>query len=860
MARVQQQGKSMPFLSESKWWYFPVVADGDILPVGAKELRIGDEVIYVKNVTWIKNGEAELEPTCTDCVQSDYYCHVFGDCCGPVPNAKTDQSKRLHFQVKHASCIRINFLKPGYYWMINTCASDFDGDNRIKLKCENSTDHVLQSYAVFKAGWLPFKNIFCARCHSLRNDQVTLIKPLIFCPGLREELHSSVREAVAAGNIPTNCSLLFKNPDPNAVNEQQPILRQCAEDWDHELVTEIRPKTSPVALFITTQARLPVITNVLSPICKACQQILNPIITFNDSRALAYKNYYCIECFNAGLKVDEDQLFCLLVKKNPYSRYKLGLKILLDFSLTDGLRYQTLDNTFTPIVSIDSECTADEIFDHNLYMCTSEACLLGYERDGKLCRLNTEIYFMEVNIEIELRFLFPTDQYETPITLPGVNLCSDHRKHRPLQQVGDIKKLENDKYEMIVKYLYSERKLYSINETLGWKLINESRNYIGCVFEGFEYFFIEETLTTYDINPRTVCAAEPIYTHLPETADMKSVERFSVEMEAETGRLVLHNITARYGRGIIVASRTCHTPLTDCIRKRYGNSTTKCVIRPGINTESDLSRLFSHIVPISSSLSILSLGFTIIVFILFAELRNIPGLLLMNLCVALLIALVLQLTTTTVNHSDVCIYVSALKHYLWLVVFVSMSSIAVKMGLAFTTFKRDFNEKTAFCLYLLSVWFIPLLIVVPLITCEFTGSLAIYGRLGICWISNKQVMLYGFVLPISFLVLINYILFAAIIWGIRMSMMKGSSLSHMHTQFRIIGRVSIVLGLTWIVGFVAIAVDHLIVWFIFDVINSMQGVFIAVAFACNKRVLSLFKQRFQKPPNEMSTVKTMSRK
>ena len=48
------------------------------------------------------------------------------------------------------------------------------------------------------------------------------------------------------------------------------------------------------------------------------------------------------------------------------------------------------------------------------------------------------------------------------------------------------------------------------------------------------------------------------------------------------------------------------------------------------------------------------------------------------------------------------------------------------------------------------------------------------------------------------------------------------------------------MGLTWITGLAAGFVDLEPVWYVFVGLNTLQGLFIFVAFTCNKKVFFFF--------------------
>ena len=54
-------------------------------------------------------------------------------------------------------------------------------------------------------------------------------------------------------------------------------------------------------------------------------------------------------------------------------------------------------------------------------------------------------------------------------------------------------------------------------------------------------------------------------------------------------------------------------------------------------------------------------------------------------------------------------------------------------------------------------------------------------------------------------------------------------------------QMSTLLGFTWVFGFVAAFANVTALWYIFIILNSLQGVYIFIAFICNKRVFELWR-------------------
>ena len=56
-------------------------------------------------------------------------------------------------------------------------------------------------------------------------------------------------------------------------------------------------------------------------------------------------------------------------------------------------------------------------------------------------------------------------------------------------------------------------------------------------------------------------------------------------------------------------------------------------------------------------------------------------------------------------------------------------------------------------------------------------------------------------------------------------------------------KLASIMGLTWVFGFVASATHFEVIRYLFVIFNSLQGLFICLAFVCNRKVFRLLKQR-----------------
>lgn len=65
-------------------------------------------------------------------------------------------------------------------------------------------------------------------------------------------------------------------------------------------------------------------------------------------------------------------------------------------------------------------------------------------------------------------------------------------------------------------------------------------------------------------------------------------------------------------------------------------------------------------------------------------------------------------------------------------------------------------------------------------------------------------------------------------------------------DYRLYWRLSTIMGLTWLTGVVASFVDNDILWYLFVILNTLQGLFIFIAFGCKRSKLSVFEPMLRK--------------
>lgn len=254
------------------------------------------------------------------------------------------------------------------------------------------------------------------------------------------------------------------------------------------------------------------------------------------------------------------------------------------------------------------------------------------------------------------------------------------------------------------------------------------------------------------------------------------------------------------------------------------------------------------------------LTITIVTYLIFKELRTLPGLNLLGLMTASIccnFSLLLGLMNTV--GSVACQVGAIFIHYYTLANLAWMTSIAFDAYLAFggsrrrifTHFRSNYPRGKRYLLYSTFAWGMPGALVgmgILFDLCECGPFPVWYGRYISCWINDPYGFLYLFTIPASLILLSNYVLFVLAVTGIKSSQFGGSSAkldnkynsANAKKDIAVYIKLLTTTGFGWVFGYIAAFSEITALWSFFLILVSLQGVFIFLAFFCNRRVLELF--------------------
>ncbi|XP_050418862.1 uncharacterized protein LOC126832194 [Patella vulgata] len=242
-------------------------------------------------------------------------------------------------------------------------------------------------------------------------------------------------------------------------------------------------------------------------------------------------------------------------------------------------------------------------------------------------------------------------------------------------------------------------------------------------------------------------------------------------------------------------------------------------------------------------LSIIGLGLTVLTFLFFKKLREgRPQQIMFNLALAMLFSWIVFLAGIKQTGDHVgCIVVAVLLHYFIMASFVWMLMEGILQYFLFVkvlgTYVRNFMLKAT-----IPAWGLPVIPVAIMLAID----VELYnGGETYCWM-GLQGMYYGFALPLGLIILANIIIYILVTRSIcSRKNLNTTGLQHSVTNIRASFCCFIILGLTWIFGFLAISDARLVFQYIFTVLNSLQGFLIFILFtARDKKVRDYWKQLF----------------
>ncbi|XP_041473744.1 uncharacterized protein LOC121422649 [Lytechinus variegatus] len=261
---------------------------------------------------------------------------------------------------------------------------------------------------------------------------------------------------------------------------------------------------------------------------------------------------------------------------------------------------------------------------------------------------------------------------------------------------------------------------------------------------------------------------------------------------------------------------------------------------------------------------------TVVIYLTFPSLRNIQGLIMIHFLITLTLSQVVieYGTTYLTTWPALCQTIAILGHFFFLSSFFWTNVLAWNLKCALVDALKSNSNVHGVCrrMYIFYGYAvgIPAIVVLGSVVVHFasadkSGAIFLhYGGTRHCWIYPMSANLVVMLGPMAVCLLMNLILCGWIIFGFRKNMRQASTLRKSNTRQSqmeaiVYLKISALLGFGWSFGFIAANTHHQSLWYIYIVINSLQGVVIFVAFGMNRRVRKLIYDRSRRQSNTSST-------
>uniref|UniRef100_R4FKF4 Putative class b secretin-like g-protein coupled receptor gprmth1 n=1 Tax=Rhodnius prolixus TaxID=13249 RepID=R4FKF4_RHOPR len=277
---------------------------------------------------------------------------------------------------------------------------------------------------------------------------------------------------------------------------------------------------------------------------------------------------------------------------------------------------------------------------------------------------------------------------------------------------------------------------------------------------------------------------------------------------------------------------------------------------------------------------------TFIVYLLERDLQTLHGRCMTNHVFALLMSYVclgyLQQFTTSLSESA-CTFLGFSVQYFFLATFFWLNVMCIDIYWAFSSVRtrggRPGGDLRKLLLYSLYAWGMPLLILLATVAVDFSDAVPKMSpfkpNVGTnkCFFEGRSAAYLYFYGPMALLICANMVLFGVTayrIWSTSRetaALNRGDSRRHSDKQenerFKLYVKLFLVMGINWAAELISFIVGEGVphyLWYVTDLTNTLQGVFIFIIFVWKRRVRFALKTALCNKFTRGSTSSTISRK
>ncbi|XP_038051849.1 uncharacterized protein LOC119724733 [Patiria miniata] len=800
----------------------------------------------------------------TETCKCDNACVYFEDCCydyktncDPTPDSGGELMNGV--DIRYYACVQT----PGMevveryahfgFALVSFCPQQWTGPDFLKLECEQMPFplDVIASLPVFDNEGAVYKNIFCALCHGVEANEIRK-----WTAKLEYEDYTMPGSTYTDPRL--NVTIIDGTPTGRYVVEPP-------EDGSGGF-----PRTCPVS---TIGSCLQEFSN--SSHEAACKEYFAPTVV----NSVRYKNPHCALC-NGQFAYPTDTCLstCLPPFCVPFENWEpcymsctkgpphiLTVEALFDFGWGGGEK---------------SACRSGELYDPFLDRCRGVICAAGLvlADDGQCLPL------LETFFPIPPLLQSPETLNRECHSIINDSLSgSSEVVHWQLVPLNDTQSsdLSIENHTLFILGKSYETLEQDIGDFLNtFKNYNTEQSYCNLLTVTAYTLKGVELLSSIDVCANSTMNMWEVFDPSIENEtlyDLKIIRSFRLSQQnssfsregllpTECTDIILLNCSKMFER--LTADEYVFQPVSRSIRHlptglafgpgEFVTLSDRTAIICGPVAWSDPSKYALGLLSlILYCLSLLALLATFVTYCVFLTLRNMVGLQTMNLLVALFVAILLIVLAGNLSvEGTYCQAMASVIHLSWLAAFFWMATLSVNAAKTFgsrNVLPRGSPPSSRQLLTTMTlVWGTALLIVavgLVLNFCDCTSLPAVYSESPPCWIPNVKALLVAFVAPVAASLLISVSSFIFVIVKVRK--MKGESkmvqkkgnLEEVLGELKIYVKLALLFGVSWLLAFVSVAVNHVILSYTNVIVNSLQGVFIFMAFCLNQRVRALWRGR-----------------
>ena len=777
----------------------------------------------------------------------DAGCQAYGDCCPDFKKEcpdEVDAARAIDADSpkKHggSSCETKNGRS---YMLINVCRES-------GILCSRSTGFLNRSLEIpiidIDSG-LHYVNSECALCNNVRRGRPW--EAFLRCNFEVNETDTLTRENLEKALLEKRCSVIY----PTTTNTTKEFPRRMFPGCSKIIIDRCSANCKNQELVRRCEAPVQSITSSKP---KPNMRSGGPTIRFlSPATVTNYKNYYCGLCYHA-----QEELQCSNFFEQTFasrdsriaSRGKLGpaadpprraetfsVHLLFDFDPSQGLVVGRTSG------DLRRRCPEGQVFVDSEGQCRQVGCLEGQRLLNGSCVNNqanaTLVIGLDFNQTKDAQFVGSFFENSTNnVKLVGI-------LQRDLQQIITTYHSMEDQVEVVLTK--SSDGPHKLNITL----------FLDFLF-GMNSTFDPRT-DFYGYKDNATILLNGFFLNLLDSLD---VDVRLVEITVE-GVLTFQRLPTRNCVWLIY-NESDYEIINDTLRlftrsepfaqedfRVVGNGPTLVctVVSKNQYTRIDLkvSPALGIISLVCIILSIICLFIRMVLHACVSFFRSFAGHMQFNLCLALFLAFILLLVAGTLgifpSQRRACRVVGIIMYWAFLAAFCWMTAIAFDTFIVFrpsATFKRAEQKAKALVKYILVGWVFPAILTIVVVVID---SSSIEQRFrpgfgeGICWFSERYALLIYFGVPVAVSTIVTLGLFTAIVIHLRNTFRAAPKVGNDHESHRlwIYARLFALMGICWVIGFIAAFVGHIALWIIFILLNASQGVFIFFSFVLRRAVL-----------------------